>query len=116
MELTLNLSGLHPSTAQAVIKGLRHEDKAKHDLGVLEQIRLKKMMDRLMQPGVNTEVGRVSMVLSPAQRLAATRQYGDLCFADPDFAKFLLKHHPDFRVKDCGTKIQSGYTGAGARP
>ena len=61
-------------------------------------------------------VGGRQAYAQAAQRLAATRQYGDLCFADPDFAKFLLKHHPDFRVKDCGTKIQSGYTGAGARP
>ena len=113
MELTINLSGLHPATARGVIKGLQHEDKARHDLGVLEQVRLKKFMDAVAQPGFNTEVGRTVMVLSPEQREAAYRIYGQMCFADPDFSKYLLKQNPEFRVKDVGTKIQSGYTGKG---
>ena len=113
MELTINLSQLPPATAHAVIKGLQHEDKAKHDLGVLEQLKLKRMMDQAMAPGMNTNLGRASMILSPAQRAMACRLYGDKCFADPDFSKFLLKHHPEFRIRDCGTRIQSGYTGRG---
>lgn len=113
MELTVDLSALHPAVAQSVIKGLRHEDKAIHDLGVFEQLRLKQLADAVMAPGVNTEIGRTLMVLSPGQAQAARRLYGELCFADPDFSKFLLKHHPEFRVKDVGTRIQSGYTGKG---
>ena len=113
MELSINLSGLHPAVAQKVIKGLHHEDKAQHDLEVLEQVRLKKLMDRVAGPGFNTNIGRQTMVMSRGQRLAATRIYGELCFADADFSKFLLKHHPEFRVADVGTRIQSGYTGKG---
>ena len=112
MELTVNLSGLHPDVARGVIKGLQHEDKAQHDLGVLEQLRLKKLLDAAAEPGFNTEIGRTLMVLSPEQAQAARRLYGDLCFADPDFSKFLLRQNPEFRVKDVGTKIQSGWTKA----
>lgn len=115
MELTINLSGLDPAVAQSVVRGLKHEDKARHDLGVLEQIRMKRMMDQVMSPGVNNDIGRPVMVVSEAQAQQARRIYGELCFADPDFGKFLLRHHPEFRVKDCGTRIQSGYTGRGRR-
>lgn len=109
--MSVNLSKLPPATRQRVVRGLHFEDKAKHDLGVLEQLRLKRLMDQTVGPGFNTEIGRTSMVMSQAQRNAAMRTYGQMCFADPDFGKFLLKHHADFRVKDVGTRIQSGYTG-----
>lgn len=113
MELSIDLSGLDVATAQGVIKGLNHEDKARHDLGVIEQLRLKKLADDLAQPGFNNGLGRTVMVLSPEQAAMARRIYGELCFADPDFSKFLLKNHPEFRVKDVGTKVQIGYTGKG---
>lgn len=111
-ELSLNLAQLHPDVRQSLIKGLVHEDRARHALGVIEQLRLKKMMDAAAQPGFNREIGRTSMVISTGQYQAAQQQYGELCFADPDFGKFLLKKHDDFRVKDVGTRIQSGWTPA----
>ena len=113
MEMTVNLSGLHPAVQQSVIKGLHHEDKARHDLGVLEQLKLKRMWDKVMAPGVNNNIGRASSCMSEDQVLQAKRLYGELCFADPEFMPFLLKQHPEFRVRDCGTRIQSGYTGRG---
>ena len=111
MELSINLGGLHPDVARGVIRGLQHEDKARHDLGVLEQLRLKKLMDAVAEPGFNTDIGPAIMVLSPEQAAAARRIYGDRCFADPDFGKFLLRQNPEFRVKDVGTRVQSGWTG-----
>jgi hypothetical protein len=110
MELTLNLSGLRPDVAQSLIKGLKHEDKAQHDLGVIEQVKLKQFMDTAMQPGANTNIGRACLVMSEGQRLAAMRLHGQRCFQDPDFSAWLAKNNPEFRVKDVGTKIVSGWT------
>lgn len=113
MELTMSLKGLPPAVAQGIIKTIRREDAAQYALGVIEQRKLKKLYDQLAAPGFNTDLGRQNMVMSPSQRQEAMRMYGQLCFADPDFAKFLLKHHEEFRVKDVGTRVQSGFTGLG---
>lgn len=110
MELSVNLAGLPPHIAQRVIKTVRSEDAAAYLLGVLEQRKLKQFYENNAVPGMNTDFGRQTMVMSEGQRLAAYRQYGQMCFADPDFAPWLLKKNEDFRVKDVGTKIQSGWT------
>lgn len=113
MQFSVNLSHVEPEVRQRIVKGLRHEDKARHDLGVIEQLRLKQLHDQYVTPGFNKEIGRTSMIISPGQYQAAMNTYGQMCFADPDFGKFLLKHHAEFRVKDVGTRVQSGYTGKG---
>ena len=112
MQITLNLSGLHPATRQSLCNGLQHEDRARHALGVLEQLRLKKLIDHAAVPGFNTNIGRTSMCMSPDQVQRAKEIYGERCFADPAFGKFLVKQHPEFGVKDVGTRIQSGWTPA----
>jgi len=113
MQLTVNLEHVDPAVRQSIIKGIRHEDKARHDLGVVEQIKLKKFADQVTAAGMNTELGRNAMVISEGQYQAAQQLYGELCWADPDFGKWLLKRDSDFAVKDVGTRIQSGYTGRG---
>lgn len=113
MDFTVDLSKLPPAVAQRVIKKIRHEDRARFDLDLLEQRRLKQLHDELAQPGWNTNMGRQTMCITPGQWQAFMQVYGQRCWADPDFAKWVLKQeqHADFRVKDVGTKIQSGYTG-----
>jgi hypothetical protein len=111
MQLSVNLSHLPIETRRAVVKGIRHEDRARHVLGLVEQLKLKRLADQIVQPGFNNDVGRTAMIVSPGQYQAAQMIYGERCWADPEFSKFLLKHHPEFRVKDVGTRIQSGYTG-----
>lgn len=110
--ISINLSNVHPEVRQTIVKGLQHEDRARHALGVIEQLRLKRMMDAAAVPGFNREIGRTSMIISPGQYQAAQRVYGELCFADPDFGKFLLKQNEEMRVKDVGTRVQSGWTPA----
>lgn len=112
-ELTFNLQGLPPHIAKRVIATIRSEDAAAYALGVIEQRRLKQWYDNAAVAGLNTDIGRQNMVMSHGQRLAAYRQYGQMCFADPDFAPFLLRKHEDYRVKDVGTRVQSGFTGKG---
>lgn len=115
MNLTLNLTGLHPETARRVIGNIRHEDRAKHALGLIEQLRLKQLHDQ-MGAACHTDVGRQMIVVSPDQFQRFREAYGDLFWADPDSSKFVWRHHEDMRVKDTGTKIQSGYTGSGKLP
>lgn len=112
-ELTLNLQGLPPHIAQRVIHTIKREDAAAYALGVIEQRRLKQFYDQAAVPGMNTNLGRQNMVMSQGMRLQAYRQFGQMCFADPEFAPWLLKRDDVFRVKDVGTKIQSGFTGLG---
>jgi hypothetical protein len=109
-DLTMNLAGLPPSVAHRVMRTIKQEDAAAYALGVLDQIKLKKFYDQMAVPGMNTDIGRQNMVISHGQRLAAYRQYGQKCFADSDFSRFLLKKHPEYQVKDVGTKVQSGWT------
>lgn len=113
MNFSLSLRGLPPGVAQAVIKTIRHEDAAQYALGVIEQRKLKKLYDDLAVPGFNTDLGRQTMCLSRSQWYEAMRIYGQNCFQDPEFARFLLKQHEEMRVKDVGTRVQSGFTGLG---
>lgn len=109
----MNLSKLPPHLARSIIQTIKREDAAQYALGVIEQRKLKKWHDQFAVPGFNTDLGRQTMCLSRSQWYEALRIYGQNCFQDPEFAKFLLKYHEDMRVKDVGTKIQSGYTGLG---
>lgn len=113
MELTFNLQGVPPRVAQRIIQTVRSEDAAAYALGVIEQRRLKQFYDNNAVAGMNTDIGKQTMCMSRGQWLTALRQYGQMCFSDPDFAPWLVKKNEDFRVKDVGTKIQSGYTGLG---
>lgn len=115
MDFTIDLSRMHPEVRGQVIKGLHHADRARHALGLLEQRRLKQLHDAMAVPGVlNTEIGRQQMTLSRDQWIRFMQKYGQRCWADPDFAPWVLKQtqHEDLRVKDVGTRIQSGWTPA----
>lgn len=114
MNWTMDLSGLAPASRRAVLAGLQHEDRARHALGVIEQAKLKKFHDAMAIPGVlNNGMGRQVMIRSADQNERFKAKYGQLCWADPDFSKWVLKktEHADLRVKDVGEKIQVGYTG-----
>lgn len=112
-EFTVNLAALTPELARSVRAGFEFEDVVKYRLGLVEQARLKQLADRLAVPGMNTDLGRHDLVLSRNQWLQCLRRYGTQCFADPEFAPWLKKTNEDFRVKDVGTRIQSGFTGKG---
>jgi hypothetical protein len=110
MQLTADLSQLHPEVRQAIIKNVRHEDTAAYALGAIEQAKLKKFYDAIAVPGFSkSDVGPMHFVISQDQAARCRAIYGDLCFMDPDFVKFLKKHHEDMRVREVGTRIQSGY-------
>lgn len=110
MDLTLDLSGLSPETRLAFQRGLQHEDRARYAVGVTEQLRMKQLADREARAGSNRELGPLRMVMSCDQGDRARREFGPLCFADPEFVPWLLKREEVFRVKETGTRIQSGWT------
>ena len=109
MQLTVDLSALSPAARSGIIKGLAHADKARHDLGVLDQVRLKRIYDAAGIGSYKAELGPPQMVLSMDQWHRAMQKYGQLCFMDPDFVPWLLKKNEDMRVKQVGTKVQVGY-------
>jgi len=111
MELTTDLSQLQPDVRHALIRKLQHEDKARFDLGLVEQSRMKRLHDELPQASYRDDVGPAQMILSQDQWQRAMQFYGTQCFQDPDFAKWLLRNNPDMRVKFVSQKIQVGYTG-----
>lgn len=115
MDFTVDLSQLPPEVAGRVIRKIQHEDRARFDLELLEQRRAKKFLDRVVRPGFNNELGRQSLFMMPTQVHAFRQLYGQLCWADPDFAPWVARQeqHKDFVVPDVGTKIQIGYTGRG---
>lgn len=120
MDFTVDLSGMPPAVANQVIRKIRHSDRARFELDLLEQRKLKQLHDEVVAPGWNTNIGRQTMCITPGQWAAFMKVYGQKCWADPEFAPWVLKQdqHADFRVKDVGTRIQSGYTGRvkGGRP
>lgn len=115
MEFTVDLTHLEPAVRNAIARKVRHEDRARFDLGVLEQRRLKQLHDQVAVAGFNNDIGRQSMVISSDQYTRFMQVYGQKCWSDPAFAKWVLKQdqHADFRVRDVGTKVQSGFTGKG---
>lgn len=117
MDFSVDLSGLHPEVAHRVIKQMQHEDRARFDLDRLEQLRLKKLHDAMVQPGWNNEIGPQVMCITPGQWAAFMHVYGQRCWADPDFRKWVLKQpeHQDFKVKEVGTRVQSGWTAGSPR-
>lgn len=113
MDFSVDLSQLPPEVANRVIRKIQHADRAQFELERIEQIRTKQWLDRVVVPGWNNQMGRQNMFIMPTQVDAIRRLHGPLCWADPDFAPWVLKQdqHADFRVRDVGTRIQSGYTG-----
>lgn len=112
MQFTVDISRINPAVRHGFVRSLHHEDRARHALGVIEQARLKKLYDSAAVAGFNTNLGRAQMILSDDQWKRAMQQYGQFCFMDPEFTPWLLKKNEDFRVKDVGTRIQSGWTAA----
>lgn len=115
MELTVNLAGLPPEVAQCVIRGIQHEDRASYLLGLLEQRKAAQYAQAVAAAKYEGEL-RAKAIFSPNQAAMARRQYGELCFADPDWMPWYLKRPEgaEHRVKDAGSKIQVGWT-AGSR-
>jgi hypothetical protein len=112
MQLTADLSQLHPEVRRRIVKNVQHEDAAQYALGAVEQAKLKKFYDALAVPGFSKQdIGPLHFVISDDQAARARAAYGELCFMDPDFVTFLKRHHEDMRVREVGTKIQSGYRG-----
>ena len=113
MQLTSDLSQLDPNVRHALIRRLQHADKARFDLGLVEQRRLKQLHDRAGIGAYKENLGPVEMVLSIDKYQRAMQRYGQHIFMDPDFAKWLLRKNDDMRVKPTATRIQVGYTGGG---
>lgn len=111
MQLTVDLSQMHPEVRGKIIRKLAHEDKARHDLGVIEQLKMKKLHDAAQIGHYKSELGPARMILSQDQWQRAMQKYGQYIFMDPEFSPWLVKKHPDMAVKDIGTKIQVGYRG-----
>lgn len=116
MILTSDLSGLSPAVRAALVRKLQHADRARYELGVVEQTKRKRFHDAVVQPGAFNEVGPAQMIMSQDQHQRAMQKYGQLCFMDADFVKWLLKNNEDMRVKQCGTRIQSGWTPNSGKP
>lgn len=112
MQLTADLSGLSPTVRDSVIRKLQHEDRARYDIGAADQIRLKRYTEKVVKTGAFNEVGPMQFVMSRDQWQRAMHQYGQMIFMDPDFVPFLLRKNEDMRVKQVGTRIQSGWTPA----
>ena len=110
MQLTADLTGLTPAVRQQLIKKLAHEDKARHDLGVIEQRRMAQRYQNLPIGSFKAELGPAQMILSQDQWQRAMQKYGETCWQDPDFTPWLLKRNEDMRVRQTGTKIQVGWT------
>lgn len=113
MQFTTDISGLPSEVRLALMREYANEDQVRYATGAVEQLRAKRLADAAAVTGMNQEFGRRQMVLSPDQWNRCMTRYGQKCFMDGDFVPFLLRRHDDFRVKDVGTRPQSGYTGRG---
>jgi hypothetical protein len=113
MQLTTDLSLLTPEVRNALVRKLQHADKARYDIGLVEQAQMKQFHDRAGIGSYKQEIGPAQMIMSRDQWQRAMQRYGEKIFMDEQFVPWLLKKNPDMRVKQVGTKIQSGYTGKG---
>lgn len=112
-DFTVDLSALPPEARRAVCRQVLDQGKVQHDLGLLRQRRMKRLMDAVPMPQ-RGEL-RQNMIIDETQWVSFMQVYGQKCWSDPDFRKWLEKkdEHKDLFVKDTGTRIQSGYTGRG---
>ena len=113
MQLTADLSQLPPEVRNAIIKKLAHEDKARYDLGVIEQRRMAKLMGDAPVGAFKADLGPAQFIMSQDQWQRAMQRYGEKIFLDPDFVPWLQRRNEDMRVKQSATRIQTGYTGKG---
>lgn len=116
VDISIGISQLDPLTQQRIISGLKDADRAKHALGLISQKRMIAAANRLAEARqLHTANNRQTLVVDQDQWVRFMIVYGQRCWADPDFAKWVMKQeiHKDMVVKDTGTKIQSGYTGRG---
>ena len=116
MQLTVDLSGMRPDARNGFVRSVRHEDRARYALGLLEQRRMKQQADEVAKAKYKGDM-RVQMVMSEDQWKRVMNDYGQNCFMDPDFVPWLLKQQEnrDMRVKDPGSKIMTGWTPSSRR-
>ena len=114
MQLTADLSQLAPDVRSALVRKLAHEDKARYDLGVIEQRRLAQLYAKLPRGAFKDHIGPAQFVASHDQwhrAMIASDELKERVWQDPDFVPWLLKKNEDMRVRQTGTRIQVGYTG-----
>lgn len=109
--ITHDLSRLDPDTRGRIIRKLQDKDAAQYDLARIEQAKVAKLYNEAAGPGTTKNgFGPLNMVVTPYFRGYLRRLYGDSCFEDPDFVRWLNKEEEWFRVRETGTKIQVGFT------
>lgn len=113
MQLTCDLSGLHPQVRRRIIQTCEREDCAQQAIAWAEQSRLAKFyQDAAVVGTTKSGIGPMTGVIHVALKQLLAAHYGHATvYQDPDFMKFILKKHEAFRVPEVGTRIQSGYTG-----
>lgn len=109
--ITHDLSRLPLDTRQRIVKRLQDEDCARRALAEVEQAKVKRFYDDNVSPGTTKSgFGPVSAAIVPYFQGYLRRKYGDTCFQDDDFFKWVLKQEERFRVREVGTKVQVGYS------
>ena len=110
--ITADLTALPRSTREAIRRQLSDEERAKIALARIRQARIAKLYDDAVGPGTTKDgIGPVSMVVDPVLVSYFRRAFGERCFMDPEFVKWIKKEDPSFRVRETGTKVQVGYRG-----
>lgn len=108
--LTHDLSALPPDVRERVVKNLQHEDQARWALARIEQAKMAKLYNENVGPGTTKDgLGPLNMVLTQYFRNQLMHQHGQRCMADPDFRKWLRKNYEAVRVRETGTRVQSGW-------
>ena len=112
MQLTVDLSKVHPEVRQRIIQNCEREDLAQQAVAWAEQARMAQFYRDAMIPGaVKPGVGPLQSIMHVALKNLLAAHYGhETVWQDPDFMKFILKKHEEFRVPEVRTKISAGWT------
>lgn len=112
MHFTADLTHLPLETRRRVVEKLGDQNAAQLALAKVRQAKIAKMYNDAVAPGTTVDgIGPVSLAIDPYFVSYFRIQYGNGIFNDPDFEKYLKKRGEEFRIRETGTRIQSGYTG-----
>ncbi len=95
--IAVNLSGLDAATRRGIKTRLQDEHQARYLLAKRAQLLAAKEAHDRPQKFVGL-LGPTTLHIHPYMAGLARRSYGQNIMADPDFATWLRKRHPEYKV------------------
>jgi len=110
-QFTTDLSHLPHDLRISIREKLGNEEAARLAVAKANQIRMQKIYSDAAQPGTTKDgFGPCTMIMDRGLAAQYRLMFGERCFEDQEWVKWMLRQSPEMKVRAVGTKIQVGYS------